>query len=229
MTAYFITASGTGIGKTLVTAALTHQLRRAGRGVCALKPILSGYDEAGAAASDAGVILTALGGEPTPEAVARITPWRFKAPLSPDMAAARQGQEIDFTALCDFCRDRAGAAAAADETILIEGVGGVLAPLTPRETVADWIAALDIKPILVVGGYLGALSHGLTAWETMKARGIPPVSVIVSDSAESPVPLNETITTLARFLPSLPMVALPRLAPTGRVWQTAPNLLTALA
>lgn len=229
MTAYFVTSSGTGIGKTLVTAALAVQLRAAGRGVRALKPVLSGYDDGGAAASDSGIILSALGKQPTPEAVARITPWRFAAPLSPDMAAAREGRTIDFAALCDFCRDQAGAAAAENQTILIEGVGGVLVPLTDGETVADWIAALDIKPILVIGDYLGALSHGLTAWEAMNARGIPPVSVVISHSPDAPVPLDETMTTLARFLPPLALVPLPLLAPADRVWETAPDLLAALA
>jgi len=77
MTAYFITSSGTGVGKTLVTAALTRQLREIGKGVQALKPVLSGYDDAEAASSDSGIILTALGEEPTPWAVAKISPWRF--------------------------------------------------------------------------------------------------------------------------------------------------------
>ena len=228
MTAYFITGSGTGIGKTLIVAALAYQLQAAGRGVRILKPVLSGYDDADPATSDSGILLSALGREPTPEAVARITPWRFAAPISPDMAAAREGRQLDFTTLCDFCRDHIDSAAAHHETVLIEGVGGVLVPLTGSETVADWIAALDIKPILVVGGYLGALSHGLTAWEAMNARGIPPLSIIISQSSDDPIPLDETIETLARFLPPIPIIALPRLAPSDRIWETAPDLLSAL-
>lgn len=228
MTAYFVTSSGTGTGKTLVTAALTHQLRKARQGVSALKPVLSGYEDVDAQTSDSGIILSALGKDATPEAVARITPWRFAAPLSPDMAASREDRAIDFAALCDFCRDRIIEAAAKNETALIEGVGGVLVPLTGGDTVADWIGALDVKPILVVGSYLGALSHGLTAWETMNAHGIPPVSVIISQSSDAPVALDETAATLARFLPATPIVALPRLAPADRVWETAPDLLSAL-
>jgi dethiobiotin synthetase len=223
VTAYFITSSGTGVGKTLVTAALIHQLRHAGQGVRALKPVLSGYEDADAAASDSGIILSALGVEPTPEAITEITPWRFTAPLSPDMAATREGRTIDFPALCEFCRDQIS-----DDTILIEGVGGVLVPLTRDKTVADWIAALDIKPILVVSSYLGALSHGLTAWEAMNARGIPPVSIIISQSSDGPVSLDETMTTLMRFLPPISVIPLPRLTPSDRVWETAPDLLAAL-
>jgi dethiobiotin synthetase len=230
MTAYFVTGSGTGIGKTLVTAALIFQLCEAGRGVTACKPVMSGYDDSQPdAGSDAGIILAALGQRATPEAVARVAPWRFAAPLSPDMAAAREQRAIDFAALCDFCRDRIDAAVARDETALIEGVGGVLVPLGGGETVADWIAALDIRPVLVVGSYLGALSHGLTAWETMNARGISPVSLIVSESADGAVSLDETMATLARFLPPVPIIGLPRLASRERAWETAPELLRALA
>jgi len=141
------------------------------------------------------------------------------------MAAAREGREIDFAVLCGFCRDHIGAD---DNTTLIEGVGGILVPLTNDKTVADWIAALDIMPILVVGSYLGALSHALTAWETMTARGNPPVSIIVSQSQEAPVSLDETMNTLTRFLPPVPMLPLPCLARADRLWETAPDLLGAL-
>ena len=83
MSTLFVTATGTEIGKTLVTAALCHQLRGAGRPVRALKPVLSGYDPATLAESDPGVLLASLGEAVTEDAVARITPWRFAAPLSP--------------------------------------------------------------------------------------------------------------------------------------------------
>jgi dethiobiotin synthetase len=229
VTAYFVTSSGTDVGKTLVTAALIFQLRLARRGVRGLKPVLSGYDETDSATSDSGIILSSLGRDPTPDAVAQITPWRFAAPLSPDMAAARAGRDINFADLCEFCRCQIDGAATANETLLIEGVGGVLVPLTENHTVADWIAALNIKPVLVVGSYLGALSHGLTAWETMNARSIPPVSVIISQSPDAAVSLDEAVTTLARFMPSVPIFTLPRLAPADRLWETATDLLPALA
>ena len=96
MGALFVTGTGTAIGKTLVTAALCHELRARGRPVRALKPVLSGYDPADRHESDPGILLASLGEAVTEEAVAAITPWRFSAPLSPDMAAAREGRRLDL-------------------------------------------------------------------------------------------------------------------------------------
>ena len=118
MSTLFVTATGTEIGKTLVAAALCHELRAAGRPVRALKPVLSGYDPATLAESDPGVLLASLGEAVTEEAVAEITPWRFAAPLSPDMAAAREGRRLDLADIVAFCR------AAQGDPLLIEGIGG---------------------------------------------------------------------------------------------------------
>src|SRR5262245_55446687 len=103
MGALFITATGTDIGKTFVTAGLIRHLRESGRSVEALKPVVSGFEETNAAASDPAVLLAALG-RPMSD-MESIAPWRFKTPLSPDMAAAREGRALDFAALVAFCRD----------------------------------------------------------------------------------------------------------------------------
>jgi len=89
MSAIFITATGTDIGKTFVAAGLIRHWRAAGRTVEALKPVVTGFDPAAAAASDPGVLLTALGRPVTPAEIDSLAPWRFTAPLSPDMAARR--------------------------------------------------------------------------------------------------------------------------------------------
>jgi dethiobiotin synthetase len=105
MSAYFITGTGTHIGKTFVTAGLLRHLHEAGEPVWALKPVVSGFDMTHARASDPGLLLEAMNHATSPDCIARIAPWRFAAPLSPDMAAAREGKEIDFKALVAFCRD----------------------------------------------------------------------------------------------------------------------------
>jgi dethiobiotin synthetase len=102
MTALFITGSGTDVGKTFVTALLARQLRGAGRAVRALKPVVSGFDPAAAGSSDPGLLLDAAGLAVSPENLEAVAPWRFKAGLSPDMAAAREGRTIDFNALLAF-------------------------------------------------------------------------------------------------------------------------------
>ncbi len=226
--ALFVTAAGTEIGKTLVTAALVHQLREAGRPVRALKPVISGLDEVAPADSDSGRLLAALGRPVDADGIAGISPWRFGAPLSPHMAAAAEGREIDFDALVGFCRAEMKACAAAGETLLIEGVGGAMVPVTTRRTVLDWIAALGLPAVLVGGSYLGALSHTLTAARALESAGIAIAAAAISESEDNDVGLAPTVETLRGFLPTTPVLPLPRIRAAGEVWRAAPALLDAV-
>jgi dethiobiotin synthetase len=209
MVAVFVTASGTDIGKTYVAEALLRQWRQSGRLVAVLKPLLSGYDPADAASSDTGRLLTASGVAITPESIDLVSPWRYAAPLSPDMAAAREGKTVPVDDVISYC---AAAIAEADESgmsLLIEGIGGVMVPLDDTRTVADLIAALGIPAILVGGSYLGSLSHTLTAYEALRARNVTVDSVIVSETPDSDVPLDETRDVLARFVVPVPIEVMP--------------------
>src|SRR6185437_11855454 len=105
MAAAFVTSTGTDIGKTFVTAGLIRHLRRNGHAVDALKPVVSGYDSSVVETSDPAVLLAALGRLVNADEIARIAPWRFRAPLSPDQAAEREGRPIDFDALAAFSRN----------------------------------------------------------------------------------------------------------------------------
>jgi dethiobiotin synthetase len=212
MTTLFVTATGTGVGKTFVTAKLVAELRAARRSVRALKPVASGFDAADIAASDSGVLLDALGLPPTAEHLDDVSPWRFAAPLSPDMAAARERRAIPFDELLEFCR----APRPADVT-LIEGIGGVMVPLDREHTVLDWIAELGFPVLLVAGSYLGTLSHTLTAVAALRARGIEPAAIVVSESEEQPVPLEATTQVIRRFVGPVALTALPRPAGTTRL------------
>jgi dethiobiotin synthetase len=219
MSTLFVTATGTDVGKTFVMARLVAELRAARRSVQALKPVASGFDAADVSASDTGVLLDALGLPATPANLDAVSPWRFAAPLSPDMAAARERRAIPFAELVEFCN----APRAADVT-LIEGIGGVMVPLDAEHTVLDWIAAVGAPAVLVAGSYLGTLSHTLTAVAALRARGCTLAAVIVSESVEQPVPLEETAAALRRFVgpvvvsvlsrpPGAGMRLLPLLAP----------------
>jgi dethiobiotin synthetase len=209
MTTLFITSSGTGIGKTFVTRRLIAELKAAGRDVRALKPVASGFDAAHPEDSDTGQLLRALELEPTTANLDAVSPWRFAAPLSPDMAAARERRTVPFAALVAHCRaaDRNGG------VTLIEGIGGVMVPLDGEHTVLDWIAALEVPALLVVGSYLGTLSHSLTAVEALRARRVAMAGIVVSESEAEPVSTAETAATLARFSAPVPVCVLPRAAP----------------
>ena len=208
MSAVFITATGTDIGKTFVTAGLIRHLRASGREVDALKPVMTGFDPAHPEASDAGILLAALGRPATAAEIARISPFRFAAPLSPDMAARRERRNLDFSALTTFSAD---AAARTKGTLLIEGIGGVMVPLNDRHTVLDWMVSLTCPVILVTGSYLGSLSHALTSIDALGPRSISIRAVVVSETLAATVPLADTVATLTRFAAPVPVVALPRL------------------
>ncbi len=225
MKARFVTSTGTAIGKTLVTAALVRELRERGEAVRALKPVISGYPGDPGEPSDTEVLLRAQALAACAENVETISPWRFRAPLSPDLAAAREGRRIDFARLVDFTRERR---AATEGWLLVEGVGGVCVPLDERHTVLDWIAATGFPAILVAGSYLGTLSHTLTAAAVLRERGVELAGLVISESTESPVPLEELRDTLMRFLGELPCALLPRLPAGGEPWRHAPPLARAL-
>jgi dethiobiotin synthetase len=204
MSAFFVTATGTGIGKTFVTAGLIRHLRENGQSASALKPVVSGYDKP--AGSDPALLLEAMGEAVDDAAVARIAPWRFRAPLSPDMAASREHRAIDFDELVAFCRDRA----LSTGTLLIEGVGGVMVPLDAGHTSLDLMAALRFPAVLVTGSYLGSLSHALTAAAALERAGVKAIAIVINDTGTDEVPLTDTAATLRRFLPQHEIAILPR-------------------
>ncbi len=162
MTAIFITATGTDVGKTFVAASLIGHFRQMGRTVEAIKPVVSGFDPAKATTSDPAVLLRALGVSLTAEAIERMSPWRFRAPLSPDLAAQHEGRRIDVDDVIAYCQS---AVDQRQDLLLIEGVGGIMVPLDGERTVLDVMMALQLPLILVTGSYLGTISHTLTALE----------------------------------------------------------------
>lgn len=205
MAAIFITATGTEIGKTFVAAGLIDCLRRRGRKVAALKPVVSGYDPS--ADSDPAVLLKALGHEPNEMAIAAIAPWRFAAPLSPDMAAAQESKVIDLAALIGFCRT---AIDTAEDVLVIEGIGGLMVPFDVQSTVLDLIETLRIPIVLVAGTYLGTLSHTLCAFEVAIHRGLDVTALVLNETPGSPVPIEALHASLTNFFGEVPIVTLRR-------------------
>jgi dethiobiotin synthetase len=208
--AHFITGTGTDIGKTWLACALLRHWRAEGRGVAAFKPVLSGFDATQPQTSDAGALLAALGREASPAELDAIAPWRFKAPLSPDMAAALEGRSVDFAELVAFTRRCVSADSCAT---LVEGVGGVMAPLDFLLTVRDWIAASGLPCVLVTGSYLGSLSHALTALESLARVGAGVTAIAVNETPGSAVTLDATLQSLSCHAAGIPVLALARNSP----------------
>lgn len=196
--AVFIAGAGTEIGKTYVTAALTRRLRALDRPVRTLKPLASGVpplDDPGFAESDTARLLDAQGLPLDGDAVEACSPWRFSAPLSPDQAAVLEGRSLALSDLVGWCRAQI---AATEGTLLIEGVGGLMSPVTEVATGLDWLRALGLPALLVSGSYLGAISHALTACETLRLHGIRLLAVVVSESHGAPAPARTAAASIGR-------------------------------
>jgi dethiobiotin synthetase len=211
VSAIFITGTGTEVGKTCVAATLIRHLRQMGRTVEAIKPIVSGFDPDRAAESDPAILLQALGYPVTLPNIERVSPWRFRAALSPDLAAKREGRRIDPDVVIAYCKS---AIEQRQEILLIEGIGGIMVPLDGQRTILDVMMALQLPIILVAGSYLGTISHTLTALDALYRRDLSLFAIVISESPGSPVPLDDTVATIARF--AEPVIGLSRQKPGSK-------------
>jgi len=215
MSMIFVTGAGTDIGKTYVACAILYALAEADRPVLPLKPVISGVGPAGDPASDASDttrLLHAAGVAPTPQTIEACSPWRFAAPLSPDMAAALEGRSLALADIVAWCR-RQIEQAPPDTLVLTEGAGGVMSPIAQDGLVLDLIVALDAPALLVVGTYLGAISHGLTALAALQGRGVKVLGLVVSETLGAPVTLDATVSALARYAGDVPIHRIAQGAP----------------
>ena len=189
----FFTGTGTDIGKTHILCALLEAYRVVGGRARVLKPVLSGFDNATAATSDTARLIRANGQSVDAENIKASTPWRFKAPLSPDMAARRENRDLLLDKIVNWCSDQCGAA----RPTFVEGAGGVMSPIASDGLNLDLLRELDAFPVLVAGNYLGTISHTLTALRVLDGRA----AVILNPRPGDPVDVSETASSLRRFAP----------------------------
>jgi len=207
MSAFFVTSTGTDIGKTYVGCGLLGHWRAEGRKVAAFKPLLSGFNSEQLAESDAGRLLTALGLPVDAAGLDQVSPWRYTAAVSADAAAAKEGKQVEYQAVLGASRTFLQGG---HDVALIEGAGGIMAPLSDDRTMLDFAVDIQLPAILVVGSYLGTLSHSLTALSIMEVRKVPVALIIMNETAGSTVPLADNALALARRWPATPVRALPR-------------------
>lgn len=166
----FITGTDTGVGKTGVACDLVRALRARGIDVGVMKPLASGGPFPG---PDARALRDAAGCDDPWDLV---SPVHFETPCAPPIAAAREGRAVDREAcLRAYRRLRARHA-----TLVVEGIGGVLCPVTQTETLADWIGAFDLPVVLVVPVRLGMLSQTLLCFEALRSRS-PTLHAIIAN------------------------------------------------
>ncbi|MDF1578686.1 MAG: dethiobiotin synthase [Desulfobulbales bacterium] len=173
----FITATDTGVGKTLISGLLLGFLR--GKGIEA------GYQKwvgTGAAdnSADLDTCLDISGVETSPDPLDQQAPYRFNFPASPHLAAELEGVTIDLEKIIGAYRRMADR----HEVLVVEGAGGLLVPLSRELLLADLLAQLELPTIIVSRSGLGTINHTLLTIEAMRARRIPIAGVICTDSKD---------------------------------------------
>jgi dethiobiotin synthetase len=215
MRGIFFTGTDTGVGKTLVTAAVVRLLRRQGRRFRVCKPVATGAAIVVGRWLCMDSVALAAAAEDDP---GRVTPYVFREPASPPVAARAEDKSLQLADL-----ERAVREASADtEAVLVEGVGGLLCPLTERETVADLIGALNLPTVIVARRSLGTLNHTLLTVEVAQARGLKLAGVVVNE-VTAPASLAEQLNVeeLTKRL-SIPVLAVvPHQAPGAPAPQDA--------
>ena len=163
----FVTGTDTGVGKTLVSAALLHGFALGGCSSAGLKPVAAGMTAGDGTRVHADVrALRAASALALTDA--EVGPVQFEAACAPHIAAALEGRSIDR----DTILRAAGALAARADVLVVEGVGGFCVPLGDASDTADLAVALDLPVMLVVGVRLGCINHALLTAEAVQARGL---------------------------------------------------------
>lgn len=191
---YFITATGTDIGKTYFTCKIIQELISNNKQVKVLKPVISGYDFKNKE-NDLFYILKAMGLEYTQQNIEQISLYRLKQAQSPDIAASYENVNLEFRDIVKFCSLPCSA-----EYLLIEGAGGVMVPITKNQTYLDLIKALNMQVILLTGSYLGAISHTLTAYNCMVNSGVKVNQIVINETENSSVKTNDMQQSLKKFV-----------------------------
>lgn len=205
MNGLFITSTGTEIGKTYVLTQLLRQDRLDQAILTASKPIITGwFEKAPVDSTDTGQILRALDQPITIDTIDAISPWRYTQPLTPAMAIPAENGVLDVSMVVEFSRQKAQQARSQGKIHCLEGVGGLMSPIWKQWTNLDWLKESGFACILVVGSYLGAISHTLTALEVLNHHRIPVVAVIVNETAHASVDLTATQTMLQGFMEPVP-------------------------
>ena len=195
----FIAGTGTGVGKTVLTALLLHYLRAEGHDALAMKPFCSGSRH------DARLLQRLQKEDLTLE---ETNPFYFRRPLAPWVAARENGRaQIPLRqALREIRRlgKRGG-------ILLVEGSGGVLVPLGDNYTVADLIALLRCEIVLVAPNCLGTINHTLLTAKYMQSIGVKDITIVMMPVGKPDYSSRSNINAIRELLPGIPVLALPYL------------------
>ena len=178
MKAYFITGTDTGVGKTAITAGLAGSMRKLGINVGVMKPIASGIPQkTGAKSSDLDIIMEA---SKTKDSEELINPVFLPIPTSPYDATKLLSLPVDMPLiLTTFTK-----LLSVHDVLLVEGIGGIMTPITKNFFVADMIKAMGIETIIVTRATLGTLNHTMMTHQLCKDYGIKVKGLVINNFDE---------------------------------------------
>ena len=202
-----VTGTDTGVGKTMVAAALLHKCRELGFSAIGMKPVAAGCELVGGEACNEDVeALRNASSVPLERGL--INPYLFEPAIAPHIAAAEAGIEIDPAHIVKCYRLLANAV----ECIVVEGAGGFLVPLSAQADTGDLARMLGLPVILVVGMRLGCINHALLTQEAIERRGLVFAGWIANQMDEPMARCEENIASLVERLRAPLMGVIPCLA-----------------
>lgn len=183
----FITGTDTAVGKTFFACGLAALLKKSGYKVGVMKPVETGCVEGGGklVPQDAAALKEASGCELSLE---QICPYRFREPLAPSVAAEREAIRIDI----DYLMSGYGEISETHDITIVEGAGGLLVPLLPSYTYADFAKVLKLPVIVVAENKLGMVNHLLLTLEHASCKGLSVLGYVLNQIESHPSLAAET-------------------------------------
>jgi len=195
---FFVTATDTGVGKTVLSAALVAAMAAAGERARAYKPVVTGLEDVaeiaarGAWPADHELLAAVAGMEPE-----EVSPLRYGPAVSPHLAAQLAGERVEPERLLASARALAPTDA---HTLVVEGVGGLLAPLAEDYTICDLARALGLPVLIAARPGLGTINHTLLTLACARAAGLAVRAVVLTPWPEEPTAMQSSNrATIARL------------------------------
>jgi len=203
---FFITGTDTEVGKTFITCALLAKAASAGFTTAALKPVAAGCElHDGEWKNSDALLLQSHASLPLPYQT--VNPVALKQPIAPHIAAAQEGKTLQVSRLEGFVR---GAMMTPADLWLVEGAGGWMVPLNPRESLADLAQTLGFPVIVVVAMRLGCINHALLTVAAIRQSGLPVAGWVANCISEDVLVLEENIATLKALIAAPLLGVVPR-------------------
>lgn len=202
MPGFFVTGTGTAVGKTVVAAVLARTLAAGGARVAVFKPAVSGLDEGGE--PDHALLRRAAGSGQSDEEIA---PYQYGPPVSPHLGAELAGEAIEPARLLEAAKRAAGGA----DALVCEGVGGLLVPLTPDYLVRDLARDLGLPLAVAASPGLGTINHTLLTVEAARAAGLEVAAVVLTPWPGRPGDVERSNRATIERLAGVRVEALPHL------------------